>query len=113
MSAYDEYLKMTKKYSEDNLDIIEETNRSDKESIFPQHILMAKTVSKHLEDDEAKTLRIDENFYFTENLVNKLMLFAFLKGRKDIDELSYRRGWKDCRDAVAKTLNFSDDTSDF
>lgn len=106
--SYDDYLKAVKEYAEDNASVISEVNKADKEPIFPQHILWAKTVSEHLENDEAKTLRIDEEFYFTEKLVNKLMLFAFLKGRNDVDEKSYKKGWDDCMDDIAEKLGWKE-----
>ena len=60
----------------------------------------------------AKTLVINEEFYFTEKLVNKLMLFAFLKGRRDVNEKSYEKGWEDCRKDVANKLGFLNDEGD-
>jgi len=109
MSPYEDYLKGKKKYANDNSGIIKVTNKSDKETIFPQHILWAKTVSKELETDEAKTLTIEKEFYFTEKLVNKLMLFAYLKGRSDIDEESFKIGWDDCRIDIANKLGFTEE----
>jgi hypothetical protein len=104
MSNYDEYLKGQIIYAEKNKDVINEVNKSDKDIIFPQHILWAKTVCKQLENDKAKTLTINDEYYFTERLVNKLMLFAYLKGAKDIDETSFKKGWEDCLQDVANKL---------
>lgn len=111
MSAYKEYLKGVKKYADDNKGVISQVNKSDSELIFPQHILWAKTVCEYLETDKAKTLRIKDGFYFTEQLVNKLMLFAFLKGRNDVEEKSYENGWHDCEADIANKLGFADNTN--
>ena len=109
MSAYEEYRKGVEKYIADNRATIEETKRQASDTIFPQHILWAKEVCDELKTDEAKTLRIEEEFYFTEKLANRLMLYAFLKGQRDIDIRSHKRGWNECRKDVAQKLGYADD----
>lgn len=107
MKAYEDYLAKCKEYAENNEEIIKLVNFSDKEIIFPQHILLMKTVSKYLENDKAKTVKIEDEFYFTEYLVNKLMLFAYIKGSRNIEETSFKKGWDACREDVAKKLDFT------
>lgn len=107
MSAYKEYRKEVEKYISDNASVIKETKKQAEGTIFPQHIFWAKKVCKELETDEAKTVSIDDKFYFTEKLVNRLMLYAFLKGQHDIDMKSYKRGWNDCRKDVEQKLGYT------
>ena len=109
MSAYEEYRKGVEKYIADNRSTIEETKRQANDTIFPQNILWAKEVCDELKTDDAKTLHIEDEFYFTEKLVNRLMLFAFLKGRRDIDIRSHKKGWNDCRKDIASKLGFEED----
>ena len=110
MSAYEEYRKGVEKYIADNHATIEETKKQAR--IFPQHILWAKNVCDELETDDAETLRIEGGFYFTEKLVNRLMLYAFLKGQRDIDMRSHKRGWNECRKDVAQKLGYADDNEE-
>lgn len=112
MSAYEDYRKSVEKYILDNRATIEETKRQANDTIFPQHILWAKEVCGELETGDAKTLRIKDEFYFTEALVNRLMLYAFLKGQRDIDMRSHRRGWSDCRKDVALKLGYAEDDNE-
>jgi hypothetical protein len=92
MTPYEEYLESCKKYANDNRSIIEDTKRKASDIIFPQNILMAKTVIK------------DGNFYFTEKLVNRLMLFAYLKGSRAVDEDSYKMGWNDSKEEMTNKI---------
>jgi hypothetical protein len=107
MSVYDEYRKGVEKYISDNRETIEKTKRQANETIFPQHVLWAKEVCGELETEDAKTVWIDGEFYFTEKLVNRLMLYAFLKGERNIDIKSHKRGWEDCRKDIAGKLEFN------
>lgn len=112
MSAYEEYKKGVKKYISDNRATIEETKKQASENIFPQHILWAKEVCDELKTEEAKTLWIEDEFCFTEQLVNRLMLYAFLKGQRDIDFRSHKLGWDECRKDIAQKLGYVDDLED-
>jgi hypothetical protein len=104
--SYDAYMAGIKKYVEDNKPLIDQVNKEAKEIIFPQHILWYKNVYKELVDElnNAKTTTIDGEFYFTEKLVNKLMLFAWHKGQHNIEEMSYKRGWNDRMKDIANLL---------
>ena len=106
MTAYETYLKDIKEYVIQNDEVIEECKKE-----IPQHILWSKNVCDALEDkkENAVTKEIDDEFYFTEILVNRLMYFSYLKGAKDINEKSFQKGWDSCRDDVAKKLDFDFD----
>lgn len=108
-SAYDSYVKAKIAFAEENEDLIAFVNKA-KET--PQHLLMAKTVSDKLENDEAKCLRKDGEFYFTEALVNKLMHFAYLKGQKGFEERSFAAGYASYRKEVATLLDLADEYED-
>ena len=105
--SIDAYMDEVKKYVEDNKPLIDQVNKEAKGIIFPQHILWYKNVYKELVDElnNAKTTTIDGEFYFTEKLVNKLMLFAWHQGRHCIEESSYKRGWDNCRKTIADSLD--------
>ena len=105
-SGYDWYLKNKKEYAEKNSDVIKEVN-GHKDT--PQYILWAKTVAEELEGGDAKCVKNDMGYFFTEQLVNKLMHFAYLKGTKAIEENSYKKGWDDCLNDVGKKLGFDID----
>lgn len=105
-SAYDSYVKAKSEYALRYDDLIAFVN-SAKET--PQHLLMAKTVSNKLENDDAKCLRKDGEFYFTEALVNKLMHFAYLQGKKGFEERSFAAGYAAYRKEVATLLDLSDE----
>lgn len=104
--GYSWYLKNCKEYAESNKEIIKECKKE-----IPQHILWAKTISDDFKDDVNgcgyKT--IDDKFYFTEKMVNRLMYFAYLKGTRAIDEKSYKKGWDDCIKDVGSKLGFDID----
>ena len=61
-------------------------------------------ISEKLEDENAKFLKIEEKYYFTELLVNKLMHYAYLKGSRSVNEDSLKKGWDACMEDVAKKL---------
>jgi hypothetical protein len=105
-SPYDEYREQVEKYLADNKATLEETKKQANNTIFPQHILWAKEACDELRTEEAKTLTIEGTFYFTEKLVNRLMLYAFLKGQRDIDKRSHEKGWNDYRQNIADLLGF-------
>ncbi len=108
MTPYEEYKKGVEIYIADNKNAISETINQASKSLFPQHVLWAKTVCSELETETAKTLTIDQKFYFTEELVNRLMLYAYIKGEENIDINSYKRGWDDCRKDIANKLCFEE-----
>lgn len=109
MTPYEQFRKQAEEYVKENRPTIEETKRLANDHIFPQHILWAKEVCDELKTDEATTLRIEDNFYFTEKLVNRLMLYAYLKGQKHIDTKSFQKGWNACRKDIAQKLDFYED----
>ncbi len=104
--SYSEYVNSCKNFAESNQDLIDIVNKS-KET--PQSVLWQKTVSNKLENETAKCLRIDGEFYFTEKLVNKLMHFAFLKGQKGFDERSFESGWAKCRKEMLSALGVTEE----
>jgi len=101
MKYYEEYLEGKKKYAEENKKTIEKAKTDN----IPQAILWQKTVSDHLEDDKAKCVTIDGNFYFTEKLVNRLMYYSYLRGRCDIEKKSYDRGFSDCLEKMREKID--------
>ena len=103
--SYEDYLKKQKEYVESKAADIAKVNK-DK---MPQGILWNKMVCSKLEDDKAYSKTIEDNYYFTELLVNKLMYFAYLQGSKAFEENSYQKGWQDCRRDVAEKLGFEED----
>ena len=108
MSHYDEFLAARIQYAEDNRHLIDRVNKTS-DIAFPQHILMAKELCKELETCRAVTGRLTTGqFGFSERLVNKLMLLAFLKGREDIDSTSFKQGWDACMEDVLLRLNGKD-----
>lgn len=109
MTPYEEYREKAKQYVADNRSAIDETIQMASQSIFPQHILWMKEVCDELKTEEAKTALIEGKFYFTEQLVNRLMLYAFLKGEKRSNSISYKKGWSDCRKDIANKLDFIED----
>lgn len=100
MSAYEEYAAAVLKFVASKEKEIAFVNANE----VPQHILWSKSICGALEDSEAYTKRIDDKFYFTELLVNKLMHFAYLAGTKEIDMQSHRKGWDDCWAETMKKL---------
>ena len=99
--GYSWYLKQCKEYADNNKEVIKEAKKE-----VPQHILLAKTVSDEFKD-EANGIgykTIDDQFYFTGKMVNRLMYFAYLKGSRAMNEKSYEKGWDDCTVDVAKKL---------
>jgi len=104
--SYSEYVNACKEFAESNQDLIDIVNKS-KET--PQSVLWQKTVSNKLENETAKCLRKDGEFYFTEELVNKLMHFAFLKGQKGFDERSFNSGWANCRKEMLSALGVTEE----
>ena len=104
--GYSWYLNQCKEYAENNKDAIKECKKE-----VPQHILWAKTVSDELKDEanDCGYKTIDDKFYLTEKMVNRLMYFAYLKGSKSFDEKSYKKGWSDCIEDVAKKLDLYTD----
>lgn len=99
--SYNEYLKMRKQFQDNNKRLIEHINHS---TNIPQNVLLQKEVAELLETDEATFKKIDDKFYFTEKLVNKLMWFSYLKGCEQFVESSYQKGWDDCLDDVKERL---------
>ena len=108
-AAYDSYTKAKIEYALRYDDLIEFVNKA-KET--PQHLLMAKAVCARLENEDAKCLRKDGEFYFTELLVNKLMHFAYLQGQKGFEERSFAAGYAAYRKEVAELLQLSDEYED-
>jgi hypothetical protein len=90
-------------------DQVEWVLRESKQSIFDQRILAMKTLSSKLEDDEAFTFRKEDAFGFNEILVNRLMLLAFLIGRRDIDKTSYDKGYEAAWADVRKRLGIEEE----
>ena len=99
--SYDDYMKAQARYVSDNAMPIKLVNAS-KET--PQNILMMKGLYKEFESDDAKCNTINDQFYFTEKMVNRLMHFAYLKGCNALDVKSYEEGWKSCYNDVLKKL---------
>jgi len=97
--AYDRYLAHCKGYAMDNKKSIEAAKTGN----TPQDVLWAKTVSKHLEDenDEAAFKKVGDEYYFTEKLANRLMHYAWLQGAKGIKEKSYSQGWADAMSRIS------------
>lgn len=105
-SQYELHLEARRRYAEDNSALIKQVCGDN----FPtgtQHILWMKTVSDQLEDGgEHKTFRSEDGtFGFTEQLVNRLMHFAYMKGVAEFDQRSYRRGWEEGLEAATKAVN--------
>jgi len=59
---------------------------------IPQHILATKEIADLLVVGEDGYCRTKDGFFFREKLVNRLMYLAYLHGRDDIDERSFRAG---------------------
>jgi hypothetical protein len=97
--SYDTYQEMKREYHLNNKHLIEIVNKD-----TPQNILMAKTVWCKLEDDKAKATTLNNEFGFTERLVNKLMHFAYLKGSSDIEQRSYDRGYEQARQDILEKI---------
>ena len=103
--SYDEFKKNVDLYSSNNAKNIEAVKKS-KET--PQNVLMMKTTSKLFEDGEkcvAKTMQ--NEFGFSEALVNKLMHFAYLQGTKAIDEKSFALGYEKARKEILDFMGVS------
>ena len=100
-SGYEWYLKLKKNYAIESADLIKEVNES---TNTPQNILLAKTVANLLSPNGDGYMRNADDFFFTESLVNKLMHFAYLHGKKQIFETSFNQGWNDCLSDIRKSF---------
>lgn len=98
-------------YANKNEALIKQVLEDAKNTVFPQHILEMKngtTDALKEYDEDANYLRIDGKFYFTERLVNILMLFSYEKGKRYTDNVSYTRGWEDCKNEICKHLDIEE-----
>lgn len=110
ISTYEGLLAAYKRHAEANEPVIRTVKAAG--VIDLQSVLMMKgSMCPHfegLENGEARTFRAKEvdgeTFGFSEVLVNRLMLAAYLMGAKSVDERSYRKGWEDGTDAARKAL---------
>lgn len=107
--GYDWYLEQKRKAIENTKHAVEEVNKEDSKTVFPQYILSWKMACSELETEEAKCVTIDGKFYFTEKLVNKLMLLSSLMSTRMINEDSYNKGWQDCWENTLKKLGIDPD----
>jgi hypothetical protein len=101
--SYEAYQQMKKDHAERNADLINHVKKSD----TPQNILMAKTVSKLLDDGEDRTVG-EMEFGFSEKMVNSLMHYAFMLGAVGTDERSFEKGYEKAREEMAKFLGYED-----
>lgn len=92
--SYEMVQEMKARYLEKSADLILAVQKASKEIVFPQNILVYKMASSALEnaDDDAVCKRIEDNYYFTEKLVNRLMYLAYLEGKREIDPRSFEAG---------------------
>lgn len=104
-TGYDWYLEEQRKAVENTKRVVEEVNKEANKTVFPQYILSWKMAYSGLETEEAKCVTIDGKFYFTEKLVNKLMLLSSLMSTRMINEDSYNKGWQDCWENTLKKLD--------
>lgn len=110
ISTYEGLLAAYKRHAEANEPVIRAVKAAG--AIDLQPVLWIKgAMSSHfegLENGESRTFRAKEvdgeTFGFTETLVNRLMLAAYLMGAKSVDERSYRKGWEDGTGAARKAL---------
>lgn len=100
MSAYDNYLKSKLEYTASKQKEIEHVNKTE----IPEYVLWQKTVADQLINEGAKYKTINDKFYFTELLVNKLMYFSYLMGSKAINQVSFEEGWRAHRENVLRRL---------
>ena len=100
--SYELLKEMERKYLESSADLIARVNKEAKDTVFPQNILVYKMATDAVSnaEDDSVCKRIDDRFYFTEKLVNRLMLLAYYEGTRAIEDNSYRKG---VADANAKT----------
>ncbi len=102
MTSYEEYIKLKKNYiSSKSLDIQIVNNTKD----IPQEILWQKEVVDCLTVNESCYKTLDGVFYFSEKLVNKLMYFSFLQGSNDINERSFRKGWRAAQEEITDIIS--------
>lgn len=92
--SYDRIKQIEADYLEKSKNLIKQVNKEASGSIFPQNILVYKMACDALESKEenATTVTIDGKFYFTEGMVNRLMLLAWHEGRRGVEERSYIAG---------------------
>lgn len=100
-AGYEYYLNLKKTYAAEHKDSIAIVNKS---TATPQVVLLAKTVANELISGDSGYKTTDEGFFFTEELVNKLMHFAYLQGQKQISDESHRQGWADCIADIQKVF---------
>lgn len=111
MDNYEKHNKRKEKYLEDNADLIGKV--IDRET--PQEILWEKCASDAFENAkegrfmkrvslENENGETEEKFVFSEKMANKLMHFAFLKGKLEGAEEGKKEGYEDCMDEVAESL---------
>lgn len=101
-TGYELYLRGRKEHIEKYKDVISKVNNSS----VPQNILWIKSVCREIENDEAKCETINDEFYFTEKLVNKLMYLSYLIGVNDGRDVagSFDDGWNAHREHIMSLL---------
>ena len=94
MSAFERLEKMKADYLEKSKDLIARVNEDAKDLVFPQNILVYKMACDAVSSKEDGSVceTINGKFYFTETLVNRLMLLAYYEGTRAIDERSREVG---------------------
>ena len=106
--AWERYLKNKANMAEKCKDNILLINKGD----IPQHILWEKSVSDKLGDEDAKCVKIEDKFYFTEALVNKLMYLSSLRASMDVNKDSFEKGWTACMQDVLNKLGVEEREED-
>lgn len=92
--SYERIKQIEENYLTQSKDLIARVNKEAKDIVFPQNILVYKMATDAVSsaEDGAVCERINDKFYFTETLVNRLMLLAYYEGARAIDERSREVG---------------------
>lgn len=107
---FKEFLDLKEEYRDKNKELIDEVNEYENSVIYPKETLIIKSIYEDFESKTAKTATINKESYYSEHLVNKLILFAYLKGQKDDrkkQEETFQNGWECCKNHILYKLRES------